>query len=671
MQFRQITSKLLHWFERIQPQESLIMLGLATLMGLLSGAGVWVFKKLIDLAHGFFFDQIGSLLQPLGSWSLALIPIIGGLIVGLLVVFFIREERYHGVAGIMEAVALAGDRLRYKRVPAKSVISALSIGSGASVGPEDPSVQIGANFGSMIGQLGHMSDERTRTLVASGAATGISAAFNAPIAGVFFALEIIMGELSGVGLGVIVVASVVSAVFTQAVSGSQPAFTVPPYPFQSYIELPLYLGLGLTAGLIGAAYIKLVYLFQDLFHSWHVQRWIKPAAAGVVLGIVGLWLPQVLGVGYETIGDILAGQNLAFGLLMALMVAKLILTPLSLGSGFMGGLFAPSLFMGATLGGGYGLIVQRLFPSMGIAPQAFAMVGMAAVLAGAVHSPLTAIILLFEMTNDYRIILPLMFAVVVSMLVSQLIQRDSIYTHGMAHRGVRLDRGRDVEVLQAITVSEVMHKDVLTLNESQPINETADILMKTRHHGMPVIDAAGDLVGILTVQDIDRFQSNGESNLTVGEVCSHELLVTYADESIGTALRLMSQRDLGRLPVVSRQDSRRIEGMLRRSDVIRAYDIALTRRAALKHSAQQVRLGAVSPEQVGLLELTIEAGAPCDGQLMKSVNWTHDCVIASLRRGREVVIPHGDTLLKTGDVLVAVIDEKVRDEVIRICTQQE
>ncbi len=457
-------------------------------MGLLGGAGVWVFKRIIDLAYLVFYDRLGGLLQPIGSWTLALIPVIGGLVVGLLVHFFIRGERYHGVAGIMEAVALAGGRLRYLRVPAKAVASALSIGSGASVGPEDPSVQIGASLGSFFGQNLRMSDERTRALVASGAAAGISAAFNAPIAGVFFALEIILGELSGGSLGVIVVASVVSAVFTQAVSGAEPAFSVPPYPFQSYIELPLYLGLGLIAGLVAVAYSKLVYLFQDLFHSWHTPTWIKPAIAGIILGIVGLRLPQVLGVGYETIGNILVGQNLVFSMLLILLVAKLILTPLSLGAGFMGGLFAPSLFMGATLGAAYGMLIQKLFPALGTAPQAFAMVGMAALLAGAVHSPLTAIILLFEMTNDYRIILPLMFAVVVSLLVSQLIQRDSVYTYGIARKGVRLDRGRDVEVLQAITVAEVMHTDIITLYELQPLIEAADTLLRTRHHGLPVMD---------------------------------------------------------------------------------------------------------------------------------------------------------------------------------------
>ena len=219
----------------------LVVVGTGLLVGLLSGAGVWAFKQLIDLAHLFFFDLIGVGLRSLGGWTLGLIPVLGGLAVGLIAHFWIGEERHHGVAGIMESAALAGGRLRYQRIPAKSAAAALSIGSGASVGPEDPSVQIGSNLGSMFGQWLHMSDERTRALVAAGAASGIAAAFNAPIAGVFFALEIILGEIGGSAFGIVVIASVISAIFTQAVAGSEPAFHVPAYAFGSPLELPLEL----------------------------------------------------------------------------------------------------------------------------------------------------------------------------------------------------------------------------------------------------------------------------------------------------------------------------------------------------------------------------------------------------------------------------------------------
>lgn len=246
------------WLERLQSSESVIQGGIALVVGLASGVGVWLFKLLIDLANQFMFGKLGTFLSQWGGWTVMLLPALGGLVVGLIVHFFIGEERHHGVAGIMEAVALAGGRLRYKRMPAKAVGAAISIGSGASVGPEDPSVQIGANLGSLFGQWLHLSDERVRALVAAGAASGIAAAFNAPIAGVFFALEIILGEISGNTLGVVVLSAVVSSVFTQAVAGPEPAFHVPAYAFNSAVELPFYLVLGLLAGPISALYVRLL-----------------------------------------------------------------------------------------------------------------------------------------------------------------------------------------------------------------------------------------------------------------------------------------------------------------------------------------------------------------------------------------------------------------------------
>jgi len=578
---------------------------------------------------------------------------------------FVGEERHHGVAGIMEAVALAGGRLRYKRIPIKTIAASISIGAGASVGPEDPSVQIGANLGSFFGQVLRQSDDRTRTLVAAGAAGAIAAAFNAPIAGIFFALELIIGELGGGLFGSIALAAVISAVFIQAVSGAEPAFHVPTYTFNSALELPLYLALGVLAGIVSAIYIRAIYQAHDAFHDLKAPRWVKPAIAGVMVGVVGIFLPQIFGVGYSTIEQILNGQVTSLGLLIALLIAKLILTPISIGGGFPGGVFAPSLFLGATLGAAFGSIVQLAIPGYPIVPAAFAMVGMAAVLAGAVHAPLTAIILLFEMTNDYHIILPLMFAVVVSLLVSQRLQHDSVYELGLARKGVRLQRGRDVEVLDTLAVSEVMQTETSTLLESEPLSVATEVFAQTHHHGLPVVNKSGELIGILTVQDIDRVQSEVPTPQTIGHACTHELLTAFPDETIGAALRRMSTRDIGRLPVVTRDNRRKLLGVLRRTDLVRAYDIALTRRTEQRHSAQQVRLGTFTSAQV--IELTISPQAACANQRVSAVKWPQECVLASVRRGRQVLIPHGDTLLCSGDVLAIVAENSAREELQRLC----
>jgi chloride channel protein, CIC family len=634
-------------------------------VGLATGVGVWLFKLLINLVHTLMFDQLGGRLVSLGSWAVIVIPILGGVIVGLFTHYMIKDEKFHGTAGIMQAVALTGGRLRYERAPIKAAAAAISIGAGASVGPEDPSVQIGSSLGSMFGQLLRLSDERVRTLVAAGAAAAIAAAFNAPIAGVFFALEIILGEIGGSALGMILVAAVVSSLFTQAVSGVQPAFAIPTYNFHSFWELPMYLLLGLLAGPLSAFYSRLVYAMQDYVGRIKLPRIAITALAGLVLGLAAIFLPQVLGVGYDTIGQILNSTTFPFWILLLLLVVKLIITPISLASGFFGGVFAPSLFLGATLGGAFGLLMHNLFPGLGINPAAFALVGMAAVLAGAVHAPLTAVILLFEMTNDYRIILPLMFSVAVSLLISQRIQQDSVYAMGLARHGIRLDRGRDVEVLQTITVAEAMQKDPATLQENDNLSKVEEILNTTRHHGMPVVDVSGSLIGILTIRDVENARNQGA--LTAGEACTRSPAVAYPDEPLNLALQRMSRRDVGRLPVVVRENPRKLAGILRRADIIHAYDIALTRRTAQRHQEHESRLDALTPDRIDVNDVVVENGSQCAGKKMSEIPFPRECVIASVRRRGQVFIPRGDTVLEAGDTLVIVAQGEARESVLRLC----
>ncbi len=646
-------------------------------VGLSTALGVALFKLLINL-FAQAFGWLAALAAPLGPLAFVLLPVLGGLLVGLIAHYWIGPERHHGVAGIIESVALAGGRLRYWRVPAKVLGSALSIGSGASVGPEDPSVQIGSNFGSAVGQLLRMTDERTRVLAAAGAAAGVAAAFNAPIAGVFFAIEIILGELGGSALGVVLLASVISAATTQAIAGPDPAFSVPLYQYHSPYELPLYLGLGLLAGPVAALYIRLLYWAQDLFGGLHLPFWARPMLAGALVGIIGLFLPQIMGVGYPTIEQILDGGLTAASVLALLALAKLIATPVSIGGGFLGGVFAPALFIGAALGGAYGATADRLLPFLDAPQSSFAMVGMAAVLAGAVHAPLTAILLLFEMTNDYRIILPLMLAVAASLALSQRLQRDSVYTLGLARKGIRIERGRDVDVLASLRVDEVMQTDPAVIAEGEPLSAAVDLLMKSHSHGAPVVDSAGRLVGVLSLQDIDRAQSANvnrneeqsrlETELRVGDACTRDLLVAWPDEPLDVALRRMSSRDIGRLPVVDRGDPGKLLGLLRRSHIIRAYEAALARRTALRAQAQNVRLGAVTGVEV--VEITVAPGSACADQRVADLAWPAQSVIVTIRRGSRVIVPHGGTTLAAGDTLAVIGDADSLADIRRRCATQ-
>lgn len=655
------------FLDRWQPSETVVLGGVAMVVGLASGAGVWIFKMMIELARWLMFDRLGGGLSGLGGWSVALIPVLGGLLVGGISYLMIKSERHHGVTSIMEAVALAGGRLRYWRMPAKAAASALSIGSGASVGPEDPSVQIGASLGSMFGQILRLSDERVRMLVAAGAAAGVSAAFNAPIAGVFFALEIILGELAGRSFSIVVMAAVISAVFTQAVAGAQPAFHVPHYAFNSAWELPLYLGLGILAGPIAALYVRILYAARDFFHDLEVPRWVKPAIAGVAVGLVGIFLPQVFGTGYDTIERIVGGQQMPILLLLGLLLAKMVLTPTSIAGGFLGGVFAPSLFLGAVLGMAFGEAAAMLFPDLGIVPGAFAMVGMAAVLAGAVHAPLTAIILLFEMTNDYRIILPLMFAVVISMVLSQLIQRDSVYTLGLRRAGIRLERGKDLELLERITVQEVMQPDPPRIGEWEPQLVAGEKMVALRRQGLIVVDENGAMTGIVTGQDLDQARVAGEADKPVGEICTREVLTALPEETIAEAMRRMGVRDIGRLPVVDPEDPRRVIGVLRRSEMVRAYDLALARREAHRHMVRAARLGSLGSVEVE--EVTAEPGSAIVGRRVREIEWPRDSVIVTIRRGHRVRIPRGDTLLRAGDVLAVAAEEEARKIIARLASR--
>ena len=645
--------------------QAVILAGSALLVGFTTGIGVWLFKKLIDLFHLLLFGYVGEFLSQFGGWTILFIPVIGGAIVGLIAMVFIKNEKLHGVAGIMQAVALSGGRMRYKRVPFKALASAMSIGAGASVGPEDPSVQIGASLGSMFGQILHLSDERIRTLVAAGAAAAIAAAFNAPIAGVFFALEIILGQIGGNALGMVLVAAVVSSVFTQAVSGAQPAFAIPVYAFQSIWELPLYLVLGILAGPLSALYVRLIYVMQDMARKIKLSPPFKTMISGLVVGLTGIFLPQIFGVGYETIGEILNKNSFTFWFLLVLLLAKIILTPINMAGGFFGGVFAPSLFLGAALGGAFGSLMTIVFPNLAIHPAAFALVGMAAVLAGAVHAPLTAVILLFEMTNDYRIILPLMFSVAVSLLISQHIQKNSVYAMGLARHGIRLDRGHDVEVLQAITVGEAMHKDPQTISESDVLDNAFEKLNTTRSHGLPVVDSEGLLLGILTIQDIERARESGLTK--VRDAFTQVLEVAYSDEPLSNALARMSRRDIGRLPVVTRENPRELIGILRRSDMIHAYDIALTRRTTQRHMEHEIRLDALTPERVDVTDVVVEAGSEAVGKQLMEIPFPQESVIASIRRRGEVFIPHGNTVINAGDILVVVAQGDAREGVLRLC----
>jgi CIC family chloride channel protein len=431
---RKRVARLLRVRSSFLPEENQLVI-LAIAVGVLTGFGSVGFIKALyavtDLARnrvaagfGFFF----------GPADIVLLPALGGLIVGPLIYHLAREARGHGVPEVMTALATAGGRIRPRVVLVKIAASAMTIGFGGTAGREGPMIQIGSAIGSAVAQLSRLPTRHIRTLVACGAAGGVAATFNAPIAGAIFSMEVLMGRLAGDFL-LVMLTSLTSTFIARAFLGNYPAFVAPAYELVSPAELPLYFGLGLVAGLGAFLYVRLLYGSEDWFESWKFPEWLKPAVGGLMLGVVLRYFPQVYGPGFPAIEAAL-WVRLSWGLLMGLFFAELLANVFTLGSGGSGGVFAPSLYMGAMLGGAYGIGVHTLFPQTTGGSGAYAMVGMAAFFAAAAKAPTTSILILFEMTNDYRIILPLMAATVGSVTLSNRFMPHSIYTLKLHLRGI-------------------------------------------------------------------------------------------------------------------------------------------------------------------------------------------------------------------------------------------
>ncbi|MGI6208686.1 MAG: chloride channel protein, partial [Anaerolineae bacterium] len=582
--------------------------------------------------------------------ALALLPALGGLLVALIGRYVAAEAQGGGIPQVMEAVALRGGRIRPRVSLAKTVASALTLGSGGSAGTEGPIAQIGSAIGSTVGQVFRLSDDRVRNLVACGAAGGIAATFNAPIAGVLFSLEVILGEFSVGYLGTVVVSSVTAAAVSALLLGSQPAFAVPAYALASPMELPLFALLGLLAAPLAVAFSLLLDRTTSLFDRPRWPSVLRPAIGGLGAGICGLAAPAVLGVGYEGIEAALTGQ-LGFSAMLLLLVAKLVATLLTLGSGGSGGIFAPSLFMGAMLGGLFGLAAQALWPGAMAPVGAYSLVGMSAVFSGAARTPVMAVVMVFEMTGDYRLILPLMLATILSTLVSERLCEDSIYALSLARRGVRLRRGRDVDVLEGIAVREAMRPLTRVAHPDWTLPLLWKQLLSSHQHGLPVLSSDGRLLGIVTAMDLEAADGRAErDSLTAMDLATRDVLVAHPDEPVSEALRRMGARGVGQLPVVD--DGGRVVGLLGREDIVRAYNLALRRRRELARDAAAPPLRQMPGTVVVRRE--VAEGSRAAGRTVAELCLPEGCVLVQVVRGGTALIPRGSLRLQVGDEVTAL-----------------
>jgi CIC family chloride channel protein len=540
--------------KQIPANEHTIMVILAVIVGAAGGLGAVGFRYLISIFQTLAYGGENDLLQlvvNLPWYYRVTIPVIGGLIVGPLVYFFAREAKGHGVPEVMEAVAIKGGVIRKRVVVVKTLASAISISTGGSVGREGPIVQIGSAIGSALGQFMKVSADRMRILVGCGAAAGIAATFNAPIAGSMFALEIILGDFGLATFSPIVISSVVATAVSRAYLGDTPAFIVPVYELVSAWELPMYLFLGLFCALVGITFTKTLYRIEDLFDEIKFPEYLKGIIGGLFLGVASLVFPQILGVGYGAI-DMALMQQMAWWLLLVLVPAKILATSITIGSGGSGGIFAPSLFLGAMAGGVFGAVVHQLFPNITASPGAYSIVGMGAVVAATTHGPLAAILILFEMTGDYKIILPLMLSCIIA--------------------------------AKSMFVKDVMNPNVETIPEALPLGQMAERISKSKFNSFPVLNPENELIGILSFNDYNEaiFDENLKDLVVARDLATTDLVTISMDDNLWTALEKISAKDFAVLPVVSAQEPNKLAGVISRRDIIGAYNKAVLKKSLFK-----------------------------------------------------------------------------------------
>lgn len=584
----------LHWGRRLQPTarnlfarlrlpQSTILVLVAISVGIATGLGSVAFIRLLQVSTALFFEGGRWLFAGLGRYYVLLLPAIGGLIAGPLIVHFAREAKGHGVPEVMSALVLRGGRIRRRVALIKILASAITIGSGGSAGREGPMIQIGSSIGSSVAQLLRMPTERVRTLVACGAAGGVAATFNAPIAGAMFALEVLLGQFTA-DFSLVVLSSFAAAVVSRAMLGDFPAFAIPPWGLISEKELLFYPLLGVFSGVAALAFVKVLYAFEDLFVRFRLSEWLQPAVGGLAVGGIGLFWPHVFGSGLPTMERLLVMQ-LPVGIIMALQPAKVLATSFTLGSGGSGGVFAPCLFIGGMVGGTFGSLVHYLFPTFTAFYGAYALVGMSATFGAAAQAPITAILILFEMTGNYRIILPLMSTTIIAVLVYRAFSADSIYTLKLKRQGIEYGTAPEGDLMAEIPVQEALTHAMVSIPQEATVRELLRLVATTHHEWFPVLDGHEELVGVVTYRDVTKAVDEGRLEDRIRGLATRDVLCAFPNESLREVLIKFHVRDLGHLPVVDAANPTRLIGIISRRHVIRAYNRALARRGVRSRSS--------------------------------------------------------------------------------------
>lgn len=552
---------------------------LSIIVGAIVAFAAVIFRESIKLLEDLFFDlgNGGGMTASFPTWSIVVAPIIGGLLVGVLVSFCTKNGRANGVAEVIEASALTGGKMNLKDGLISALASALSIGCGASVGREGPAVQLGATLASSVSSFLNLDRTQCRILLGAGAASAVAASFNAPFAGVFFAHEVVIGHYALTAFAPVAVAAILGTVISRIYFGDFPAFTISEHEIVSFLELPAFALLGVACALVSIVLVRLVPLLQKGRVSFKVPGWIMPALGGGVIGVMALWFPEVLGVGYETTNKAL-NEDYGLGLLMTFLFMKLIATIISLGSGFVGGVFSPSLFMGAMLGGAFGVMVAWPFPDLASSMGSYSITGMGAMAAAVLGAPISTTIMIFELTGDYRLTLSVLVAVVTSTMIMRSLHGPSYFLWMLAHRGVLLQGGHEVGVLSQPDIIALMRQDHSVLNKKDSLASLRKTLVAAAN-GEVFVESKGVFAGRLMLSDMGdlAYDTKYDADKTISDLIKIKDLYVYESDSLDDAVKVFSDGEDSLLAVLDAPNTKRIVGCLHERDVIRAQ-LAYVRR---------------------------------------------------------------------------------------------
>ena len=635
-------------------------LSAALLLGIMVGLGasvlVWSIAFVAEALSG------ANAVAGLGRWIVVIsIPL------GLIASWSLNKWLGPGISGggvaeTMVSVNLEGGYLPTRLVPTKIAATAATLGTGGSGGREGPIVLIGAAIGSSFARHSNFGLDQIKSLVAAGAGAGIGASFNAPIAGMVFALEVILQSFAVRHSSAVVVTSVAAAVTAHTLVGEELFLQSPPHELEDPRQLVLFAILAVVTVLFGILFLRVLDITSEAKLKAGIPTWLLPVSMGVIVGLIGIVYPETLGTGERFLSSLLSltdAGDFVWWSLFIIAALKIVTSALTRKGGGSVGTFMPALVFGGAAGAGFAILVDPIWTFSHIDPGAFALVGMAAALAATARAPLTAIILVFELTGDYGLVLPLMLAAALATFLGDRLHPESTYTMSLARKGIRLPSGEDIDLLDTVRVEEVMSTVDVHATLDMPLATLEDILEQSHHHGLPVLDDA-KLVGIITFTDLSRI-SGPLDGLTVSDAFTETPIVVTPTMPVSAALARMASLGLGRLPVVADNDPTELVGMFRRQSIVSAYHHALG--TSTGRHLYRDRLKVRTQPGAMFFEISIAKGSGAVGTVVKNIQWPDGAILVSIRRGSRVLIPHGDTVLEADDILTAFGTGEAREQV--------